>query len=322
MNLARKTLPFLLATSLIIGCENTHKPHFQGYIEGEYLYLSAPQAGYLQTLTATRGSRVSAGDNLFVIAGEPDSQSLTEAEAKAESARQKLENLKLPKRASEIAALEANLRAAQAAAKLTKLELERQQKLSVRQFTAQSALDQARSRFDQAMAEVEAVKKQIATFQNSLGRQAEIAGAESDLAATLAQIEQKRWLLEHKSVVAPVAGEISETYYQAGEWIAAGAPVASLLPDRKRRLRFYVSEPQLANLQVGTLIVAHCDGCPEPIHGKVDFIAAQAEYTPPVIYSRGSREKLVFRVEATPIDAQSAAQIRPGLAIDVELAPP
>jgi HlyD family secretion protein len=37
-----------------------------------------------------------------------------------------------------------------------------------------------------------------------------------------------------------------------------------------------------------------------------------------VIYSRGSREKLVFRVEAAP-DAQQAASLRPGLPVDVRL---
>ena len=63
-----------------------------------------------------------------------------------------------------------------------------------------------------------------------------------------------------------------------------------------------------------------CDGCVGPVHASIDFIAAQAEYTPPVIYSHGSREKLVFRVEAVPDPAQ-AATLRPGLPVDVRLAP-
>ena len=66
-------------------------------------------------------------------------------------------------------------------------------------------------------------------------------------------------------------------------------------------------------------IEAGCDGCATSISATVDFVAAQAEYTPPVIYSRGSREKLVFRVEAVPSPEQ-ATMLRPGLPVDVRLA--
>jgi HlyD family secretion protein len=65
-------------------------------------------------------------------------------------------------------------------------------------------------------------------------------------------------------------------------------------------------------------VEAGCDGCATPIRAAIDFIAPQAEYTPPVIYSRGSREKLVFRVEAAPA-LEQAATLRPGLPVDVRL---
>jgi HlyD family secretion protein len=84
-------------------------------------------------------------------------------------------------------------------------------------------------------------------------------------------------------------------------------------------MRFYVPETELARLQPGQAVEAGCDGCVQPIRGTIDFIAPQAEYTPPVIYSRGSREKLVFRVEAAPLPGQ-AASLRPGLPIDVRIA--
>jgi HlyD family secretion protein len=109
---------------------------------------------------------------------------------------------------------------------------------------------------------------------------------------------------------------VADTYYRPGEWVPAGAPVASLLPDARRRLRFYVPETMVAGLAPGQPVVATCDGCAAPIRATIDFIAPQAEYTPPVIYSTGSREKLVFRVEAAPA-AEQAAALRPGLPVDV-----
>lgn len=308
-----------LAAVLFGGCARTDEQGFQGYVEGEYLYLAAPQAGYLKTLDAPRGSRVAAGQPVFAIAADPDDQALAEAAAKAGSAREKLENLKEPRRQSEIAALAANLRAAESALRLAEIQLQQQQTLAAKHFVAPVRLDEARSAREQAAGQVEAAKQQIATYRLGLGRQAEVRGAAADLRAASALEAQKRWVVERKSVAAPAAGEIAETYYRPGEWVPAGSPVASLLPDTRRRLRFFVPETAVAAIKPDDVVEASCDGCATPIRAKVDFVAPQAEYTPPVIYSRGSREKLVFRVEAVA-PAEQAVRLRPGLPVDVRLA--
>ena len=315
---AFRLLP-LVTFALLNGCGEQTAPGYQGYIEGEYLYLAAPQAGYLKSLDAPRGSRVQAGQAVFAIATDPDAQALAEAEARAGAAREKVENLREPRRPPEIAALEANLQAALASQRLARTRLQQQESLARAKFVSQAALDEARSAFEQASAQVEANRQQLATSRATFGRQSEVRGAEADLQAAAALAEQKRWVVERKAVSAPAAGEVSETYYRPGEWVPAGAAVASLLPDARRRLRFYVPETELSALQPGQKVDAGCDGCAAPIRATVDFVAAQAEYTPPVIYSRGSREKLVFRVEAAP-DPEQAASLRPGLPVDVRLA--
>lgn len=317
--LGLRLLPLFLSAVLAVGCSKEPESGYPGYIEGEYLYLAAPQAGYLKSLDATRGRRVEVGQAVFAIATDPDAQALAEAEAKAGSAREKVENLKEPRRPPEIATLEANLQAAQATQRLARTRLNQQESLAKAKFVSQAALDEARSAFEQASAQVEANRQQLATYRSTLGRQSEVRGAEADLQAAAAQAEQKRWAVERKAVSAPATGEVTDTYYRPGEWVPAGAAVASLLPDARRRLRFYVPETSLAALKPGQKIEAGCDGCTVPIRATIDFIAAQAEYTPPVIYSRGSREKLVFRVEAAP-NPEQAANLRPGLPVDVRLA--
>jgi len=314
-----RRLALAALVTLLAACGKDAPPSYQGYVEGEYLYLAAPQAGYLKSLDAPRGSRVAAGQPLFAIAADPDVQALDEAEARAGSAREKVENLKEPHRPPEIATLEANLLAAQAALRLARTRLQQQEALARAKFVSQAALDEARSAFEQASAQVEAARQQLLSYRITLGRQAEVRGAEADLQAAAALAAQKRWAVERKAVAAPAAGEVAETYYRPGEWVAAGAAVASLLPDTRRRLRFFVPETALAGLRPGQAVEAGCDGCAAPIRATIDFIAPQAEYTPPVIYSRGSREKLVFRVEAAPA-AEQAASLRPGLPVDVRLA--
>ncbi|ODU62101.1 MAG: secretion protein HlyD [Lautropia sp. SCN 66-9] len=264
----------LMAALVAAGCGQRAAPAYQGYIEGEYLYLAAPQPGYLQSLDAVRGSRITAGQLVFTIAADPDLQALAQADAQAQSARQRVDNLKEPRRAPEIAALEANLRSAESSL----------------------ALAGTRLRQQQAQAQLDAVREQLATYRSSLGRQAEVRGAEADLRAADALVAQKRWAVERKNVAAPAAGEITETYYRPGEWVPAGTPVAALLPDTRRRLRFFVPETELARLAPGKLVEASCDGCAAPIRATIDFVA----------------------VEAAPA-LEQAAGLRPGLPIDVRL---
>ena len=60
------------------------------------------------------------------------------------------------------------------------------------------------------------------------------------------------------------------------------------------------------------------DGVKNPFVGKVNYISPRAEYTPPVIYSRETRAKLVFMVEFI-FDSQAAANLHPGQPVDVQL---
>ena len=97
-----------------------------------------------------------------------------------------------------------------------------------------------------------------------------------------------------------MAGLVVDTLYRPGEWVPAGAPVVSLLPPANVKIRFYVPETTVGTLRLGDAVSVHCDGCGADIAAAIRFIAPQAEFTPPVIYSRENRAKLVFLVEARP----------------------
>ncbi len=73
-------------------------------------------------------------------------------------------------------------------------------------------------------------------------------------------------------------------------------------------------EPQIASLTLGSQVHIACDGCAADLTGTITFIAAQSEFTPPVIYSVGNRERLVFKAEAR---VTSGLPIRPGLPVGV-----
>ena len=61
-----------------------------------------------------------------------------------------------------------------------------------------------------------------------------------------------------------------------------------------------------------------CDGCASDLAARVNFISAQAEFTPPVIYSQEERARLVFRIEALP---EQPDDLRVGQPVSVALQP-
>ena len=152
------------------------------------------------------------------------------------------------------------------------------------------------------------------------GRSEAQRAASAALQAADAQARQLRARLADKAVRAPVAAVVEDTLFRVGEWVAAGTPVVNLLPPGALKLRFFVAEPALARIKVGDAVRASCDACGAPIEARIRFIATSAEYTPPVIYSREQRARLVYLVEAWPA-AADAAKLHAGQPVDMMLTP-
>ena len=138
-----------------------------------------------------------------------------------------------------------------------------------------------------------------------------ITAAERNVAAEEAALAQAKIALERRTLAAPESALVEETFFEPGEYAAAGSAIVSLLPDANRKIRFFVPEPRLATVSIGSKVAIACDDCPEGLEGEVTFVSSAAEFTPPVIYSKDVRDKLVFRVEAKPLGAAAAAQGRP-----------
>lgn len=306
----------LILSLLVSGCDQKQENIWQGYIEGEFVLLASPYAGQLQQLHVRRGEAVQAGKPVFALEQESERAARREAEERLKSAEASLENLGQGRRPAEIEALRGELRQAQAARELSSSNLAREEKLVAVEATSRARYDEARSALERDRARVAAAEAQLRNAQQPLGRDAERKGAEAAVAAARAALAQAAWRLEQKSVVAPVAGMVQDTFFVQGEWVPPGRPVVSILAPGSVKARFYVPETALASFSAGREVEIRCDGCPGPIAAKVSFVSSQAEYTPPVLYSKESRAKLVFLVEAR---ADPGIGLKPGQPIDVRL---
>lgn len=240
----------LLLLPLLSHCSDPSTDRFQGYVEGEFVYVASPIAGQLEMLSVERGQQVVTGQPLFAL-----------DETAEKAARDQ----------------------ADAALTLSEAEYARQQDLLRKGPASKQDFDRARSTRDQ-------------------DRQ---------------RLTQAQWNFDQKRQSAPQAGFVYDTLYRQGEWVAAGKPVVVLLPPQNIKVRAFVPETRIGAVHYGDVMRVTVDGVRDPFIGKVSYISPHAEYTPPVIYSRESRAKLVFMVEAV-FDPAISARLHPGQPVDVQ----
>jgi HlyD family secretion protein len=260
------TFSFALAALIVTGCSPNSSNVFQGYIEGEYVYVASPLGGALTNLAVARGDEVKTGQMLFELERGSEAAALDQAEKNLAQAR-------------------ANLVLSEAAFN-RRLQLRKD-----RGVISAEELDQARAQRDADQAQV---------------------------AAQTAALDKARWSFHQKQQFAPTNALVHDTLYRQGEWVAAGNPVVVLLPPGNVKVRFFVPQAVLPRIKTGQTASVTFDGGRRAYSATVNYISTQAEFTPPVLYNRENRAKLIFMVEAkfSPADA---ADLRPGQPVDVRL---
>ncbi len=279
------------------------------------MLIGAPQAGRITAVKAIKGHAVNTGEVLFALDPAQAQAEVARAEAALATASATHQNLLTGKREEEIAVIRAQIGQARASLALARKERQRASTLASSGTAAQSRLDQAQEQvnhYESRLAELSASEK-VAALP---ARSPEFGAAAARAAEADAQLVAARDKLKNLSPVAPATADVDDVFFKAGEWVAAGQPVVSLLAPGDVNLRFFVPEAALAKAQPGTLITYRCDGCGAPGRATISRVASQPEYTPPVIYSEGARAKLVYLVEARPEAPDT--QLRPGLPIEVE----
>src|SRR5688572_3332420 len=310
-----RVVAFAAAAWLLAGCSKENPNHIQGYIEGEFVYVASPLPGAVRELHVQRGAQVKVGDPLFALDDVAEKANRDEAERRLAQARANLEDAKKGKRAPEIESIEAQLHQARAALALSEKEFTRQQDLYKSGASATRDLDLARTARAEDQQRVSRLGADLATAR--LGaRSDQVAAAEATVHAQEAALARADWDFAQKKQAAPQAGVVFDTLYRAGEWVAAGRPVVALLPPQNVKVRAFVPQTKLAAIHLGDAFRVTVDGVGVPYRAKVSFISPQAEYTPPVIYSKESRSKLVFMIEGVfePADAE---KLHPGQPVDV-----
>jgi HlyD family secretion protein len=307
---------FRLLAALLPSCAPA-SPAAVGYVEGEFVQIAPIDTARITSLAVRRGDRVKAGDAIARVETTDAEIAVRNADGQLAQAEAELANILYGRRPEEIAAIEAQLNSAKVQRDDAKRSLDRKLDLHTRGYAPQADLDQAQTIYDVAAARVNELTANLAVA-NLPSRNDEIEAAKSRVSQARANLDQMKWRLSQRSLTAPAEGAIADIIRRPGEVAGPSAPVVSMLPDGAVKLKVYVPETIVSSLSVGDTLNVRCDGCPASLTAKISYVARQPEFTPPVIYSLETRQKLVYLIEARP-SLENGRHLQPGQIVDVFL---
>ena len=177
--------------------------------------LASPYSGILQDIKIHRGEHVSKDQFLFRLDPKPQEINVQQAQADLEQAQRNLTDLEKPKRVPEIEAIEAQISQTEAQIQLAAIRVERYKKLYSKGATDKDTYDATVSNLQQQKDLKHQYQANLALAK--LGSREDQIKAQQGLVNSLkAKLNEVQWEMAQKSISAPAAGVIFDTYYRLG----------------------------------------------------------------------------------------------------------
>ena len=288
-----------------------------GTIEVTKTDITPKVGGYLVELKIREGDAVNKG-NLVAVIDRPDLKAqLWRDEAALSKARAQLRDLEQGARSQELQEAAANLAAARSQAVKAQSDFNRYSTLFREGAISTQQLDASRSAHEVAANALTAAQSRYSLLlsgnrpETIVAQQLEVERSEAVLAASRTQVAD----LEVNS---PLAGRVLSKNYERGEYVNAGAAIATIGDMNDCWVKIYVSTEQLGKIRLGQAASVKIDAYPDKtFRGEIKEISQNAEYTPRQSITQRERANMVFAVKVK-LD-NPAETMKPGLPADVVL---
>ena len=244
-----------------------------GRLEATQVDVAAKYPGRLATVTKDEGEEVTAGEVVATISSPETEAQLRSAQAQVLKAKQAL--------------AEAIANIAQRNSDLTfaRTDFERGKTLMQSGNITQQLLDQRRNRFEAADAAYVAA--------NAQRDQADAA-----IKAAQADVERLQAILVDLVLVSPRSGRVQYRLARAGEVVAAGQRVLTILDLKDVYMTIYLPADIAGKLTLGDEARTILDPLPQYVlPNTISFVATDAQFTPKSVETAEERQKLMFRVK-------------------------
>lgn len=244
-----------------------------GRIEIERADVSSKYAGRLSEVRVNEGAFVQKGDILARVDTTEILAQLAAAKAAVHRAHQS------------VARAWSDVTLREAEQKLAETELRRAAELVRSNSGTQAELDRRTAQRDVSKATVEAAKVAV-------------EDAKAATEAAEAQVAQIEATIADMVLKAPVSGRVEYRLAQAGEVVAPGGRVLTLLDLSDVHMTIFLPTSQAGRVELGSEARIVLDGAPEYIvPATVSFVAADAQFTPKYVETATEREKLMYRIK-------------------------
>jgi len=244
-----------------------------GRIEATQVDVAAKYPGRLATLTVDEGDEVTAGQVVGTISSPETEAQLRGAQAQVLKAKQAL------------AEAVANISQRKSDLDFTRTDHERGKQLIDKGFITQQVLDQRRDRFESAEAAYVAANAQRDQ-------------AESAIQSAEADVQRLQSILTDLVLLSPRSGRVQYRLARAGEVIAAGQRVLTILDLKDVYMTIYLPADAAGRLMLGDEARTILDPIPQFVFpNTISFVATDAQFTPKSVETAEEREKLMFRVK-------------------------
>ena len=244
-----------------------------GRLEATQVDVSAKYPGRLATLTVNEGDEVTAGQVVATISSPETEAQLRNAQAQVLKAKRALAetNALIVQRKSDL--------------DFAGPDYERAKQLVERGNISQQMTDSRRNRFEAAQA-------------GYVAANARRAQAEAEIKAAEAEVERLQSILVDLALISPRSGRVQYRLARAGEVVAAGQRVLTILDLNDVYMTIYLPADQAGRLSVGDEARTILDPVPQYVlPATVSFVATEAQFTPKSVETAEEREKLMFRVK-------------------------
>jgi HlyD family secretion protein len=288
-----------------------------GNIEAHESLVSFKVQGRIVELPINEGQSVEKG---ALLARLDDADYLQRVRIDEASVRVRQSNLALTlagTREQEIKAAQQTMLDAQADMQQKKLDFDRAQRLFGEDAVSAQDRDLADTALKRSQATFEAAKQK---YDQALegNRKEDIAIAQANLHEANANLGMSRVNLDYTVLRAPNAGVITVRQAELGEVVVPGTPVVTLADLDHLWLRAYIAETDLGKIRWGQDAVITTDSyAGKQYHGRISFIASDAEFTPKSVQTYKERVTLVYRIK---IDIDNPNhELKPGMPADAHI---
>jgi HlyD family secretion protein len=289
-----------------------------GTVEATEADLGFSAAGRIEAVLVQEGDTVRAGAELARLDRAETTARREQAATQAKAAQAGLLELERGSRPEEIRQGRANAQVA--ADKLVDAErdADRARMLLDQKVISQQEYDKTITTLQVAKSQSEAAKE-MQRMVEAGPRRERIDAARAEVASAEAAVRTFDATLANMVIHATVPGIITVRHHVAGETVASGAPVVTLLNREDRWVKIYVPETRVGAVRIGQGAAIRNDTFRTKRYpGTVTYISSEAEFTPKTVQTRDERVKLVYAVKVR-ISGDPGYELKPGMPVDVEL---